>query len=108
MKKLNLLYSLSFLILTFSCAQPKNNLYNDTVSILKDSPYCFKRRKTFQNLQLPSLRLLRLEAWGRQMNFFLKEIIGGQTPKPSRILCKKGWHDQSRKFYRSQKSIDAP
>ena len=37
MKNLKLLYSLSFLFLTFSCVQPKKNLYNDTVSILKDS-----------------------------------------------------------------------
>ena len=69
MKKLNFLYSLSFLFLTFKCTQPKKDLYNDTVSILKDSLL----HKAQKNLSEPPITLtaaISVRSMGAPNEFF--------------------------------------
>lgn len=80
MKNLKLLYSLSFLFLTFSCVQPKNNLYNDTVSILKDS-LLLKAQKNLSEPPITLTAATSARSIGAPNEFFPKAIIGGQTLK---------------------------
>ena len=80
MKKLNLLCSLSFLILTFSCAQPKNNLYNDTVSILKDS-LLLQAQKNLSEPPITLTAAIAVRSMGTPNEFFSEGDYWWPDPK---------------------------